>query len=365
MALTDRANPKAEATIHQLHPPPTGLNGSGEKCMSESLRVGVVGPTQIDEFAWNIASGLEALGHVPVLVGPLAPSPGTTRMGKVLSTMGLAAAKSQQARELMHRKLRANLLDDHLDLVITVASLPPELVREIRKAGIPVALWFPDAVTNLGPMWMFDAPYSATFFKEPVLVRRLRALQGLRIHYLPEACNPEIHRPSSHPETTDALIVAGNYYSTRTRLLERLHADGVPLRLFGSPLSKTDATGPLGALHTGRYVRGPATAAVFSGAAAVLNNLHPAEIDGVNCRLFEAAACGSVVLTEYRRCLPDLFEIGTEVLTFSTYDELVTLAQALAHGELDTQSVRSRASSRAHGQHSYSQRLDQMLKTIE
>lgn len=44
---------------------------------------------------------------------------------------------------------------------------------------------------------------------------------------------------------------------------------------------------------------------------------------GVNCRMFEAAGSGSAVLCEYRESLEDFFELGSEVLTFDTYDGLV------------------------------------------
>jgi spore maturation protein CgeB len=62
---------------------------------------------------------------------------------------------------------------------------------------------------------------------------------------------------------------------------------------------------------------------------AVLNNLHPGEVEGVNARLFEAAGAGAAILTEYRPALPGLFAVGEEVLAFGDFDELVSEAARL------------------------------------
>ena len=52
--------------------------------------------------------------------------------------------------------------------------------------------------------------------------------------------------------------------------------------------------------HAGRPIWREEKARVFRSAAGVLNTLHPAEVIGVNARLFEAAGCGAAVLTEFR-----------------------------------------------------------------
>ena len=65
----------------------------------------------------------------------------------------------------------------------------------LRRAGVKVAFWFPDAVSSFGRQKMLLAPYDAMFFKEPHVVERLRATLDLPVHYLPQGCNPRWHRP--------------------------------------------------------------------------------------------------------------------------------------------------------------------------
>lgn len=101
-------------------------------------------------------------------------------------------------------------------------------------------------------------------------------------------------------------------------------------------------------------------AEVFRSAAAVLNNLHPAEMHGVNARLFEAAGSGGLLLTEARPALDALFS-SEEVVSFSTYDQLHEAANAAVHGHLPAREMGDRASSRAHAEHKYSDRLRLLL----
>ena len=109
----------------------------------------------------------------------------------------------------------------------------PGTVQLLKRAGMRVAFWFPDSVANMGRQFMLLAPYDAIFFKEPHIVNNLRATLDLPVYYLPECCNPRWHRPMVDAATEPYLVIAGNMYASRVRLLERLVAEGIPLRLYG------------------------------------------------------------------------------------------------------------------------------------
>jgi spore maturation protein CgeB len=96
----------------------------------------------------------------------------------------------------------------------------------------------------------------------------------------------------------------------------------------------------------------------------VLNNLHPAEIYGVNARLFEAAGCGAAILTEFRPTLPDLFEIGTELLAFSNFDELLSQAERLLGDPGLGAKLGDAAALRARESHTYDKRLAVILECL-
>lgn len=325
------------------------------------VRFGVVGPQFPDSFADNIRQSLMAMGHSVAALGPAFPSSDVRAAAALVEI----AQRMPRGRLLLQASLLRRVRQSGVDVVITVESLLPQTVEEMRDIGLSVALWFPDAISNLASHAMFLAPYNAIFFKEPRLVERSQALLDVPVQYLPEACNPAWHRiPEQELSVEPYLLLAGNMYPFRAKLLERLARTGIPMRIFGPPWASWMQSSVLRSLHTGRYVAREEKARVFRSAGAVLNPLHPGEIDGVNCRLFEAAACGASVLTESRIALDGLFEVGDEVTAYSTFDELVDRAQWLLENVADGQRIGDAAAARAHREHTYAHRLPKIIDAL-
>ena len=92
------------------------------------------------------------------------------------------------------------------------------------------------------------------------------------------------------------------------------------------------------------------------------NRLYQTDI--VPMRIFDIMACGGFVLVEYSRELDEIFEIGREIETYRTVDELVSKAdyyldhraEALEIAELDREAVCKN--------HMISMRVNHMLNTI-
>ena len=325
------------------------------------MRVSVIGPMWPDSFAYNIAAGLRDLGITVTGHGAVHPQP----RGRLIAVALENGFRSHSLDVRWQTRLANDVLDAAPDVVVsTDARLAPEAVARLRRAGVRVAMWFPDHVANVGRFQMLAAGYDVLAFKDPLLVKRLRATYASNVRYLPEACNPAWHSPPAGlTPQPGPIVVAGNMYPSRLMLLRRLHDDGVPLQLFGGGFDRWSDPGPLRGLHTGEHVTGLRKAEVFRGAAAVLNNLHPAEMDGVNARLFEATGCGALVLTEQRLSLSSLFD-DDEVVGFASYDELLGAARAAAAGDLAAKEFGDRASARAHAEHRYVDRLTRLLEWL-
>ncbi|MDT5096229.1 MAG: spore maturation protein CgeB [Mycobacterium sp.] len=332
-----------------------------DRAPQSSMRASVIGPLWPDSFADNIASGLRDLGITVTEHGAPHPKPRARLTAVALET----AFRSHQLDMRWQMRLANEILDAAPDVVVsTDARLLPEAVGRMRQAGVRVAMWFPDCVANVGRFHMLAAEYDVLAFKDPLLVQRLRATYAANVRYLPEACRPGWHSPPvGVTPKPGPIAVVGNMYPSRLMLLRRLHDDGVPLQLFGSGFPRWSHPGPLQGLHTGEHVTGLRKAEVFRGASAVLNNLHPAEIDGVNARLFEATGCGALVLTESRPTLSSLFD-DDEVVGFASYEELLGAARAAAAGDLPAKEFGDRASARAHAEHRYVDRLTRLLEWL-
>ena len=313
-------------------------------------------------FGANIIEALHDTGHVAVPLGP------ARIRHKRLITRGVADFSLQALPRLdqwAQRRIVRTAAEAACELVInTDGPLTPESVAGLRRNGARVALWFPDAMVNLGRARMFMAPYDVLFFKEPHLVDRLRAMLDSPVYYLPQACNPRCHRPMVPAGTEPYLVIAGNMYPSRVRLLERLIAKGIPVKAYGGKIPRWTGDSPVRDIHAGRPIWTEEKARIFRSAAGVLNNLHPAEVHGVNLRLFEAAGSGAAVLTEFRPTIPDLFTVGEEVLAYGDFDELAEQASRLLDEPGLTARLGDAAARRAHRDHTMAQRVTTIIEMV-
>ncbi|MGH3287289.1 MAG: CgeB family protein [Streptosporangiaceae bacterium] len=299
------------------------------------------------------------------MVTQLGPARPNAQGGLAGSLALLARQAVPRLDERAQRRIVRSALAAGCEVVINVdARLMPSAVTQLRCAGVRVAFWYPDHVGNLGRQLMLLAPYDALFFKEPHVVERLRANLDLPVYYLPQGCNPRWHRPLGPAGGEPYLVIAGNMYPSRVRLLERLISEGIPLRLYGARFPRWLGQTPLREVHTGRVVFREEKARAFRSAAGVLNTMYPAEIAGVNSRLFEAAGCGAAVLTEFRPTVPDLFDVGREVLAFHDFDDLVGQATRLLNETGLTGRLGDAAAARAHRDHSYDLRVATILEKV-
>ena len=326
------------------------------------MRVGVVGPLGPERFAENVCDALRRMGHQVLRLGPGRPD---SRCQKLTEIRSFCRRLLPSIDERPQLHITRAALENGCEVVINVdLRLMPEVVSRLKRSGVRVAFWFPDHVANLDRQLMLAAPYDALFFKEPHLVERLKNLLGLPVYYLPEACNPRWHRPLVPAGTEPHLVVAGNMYPFRLRAIKRLAAKGIPLRLYGPKPPRWIDDTDLRYEHTGRYVSGDEKARLFRSAAGVLSTMHPAEIAGVNGRLFQAAGCGAAVLTEYRSSLRELFDLGHEVLAYNDLDELVEQAERLLNEDGLTARLGDAAARRAHTDHTHDLRVATILEKM-
>jgi spore maturation protein CgeB len=345
------------------------------------MRVLVVGPMGPDAFAENMVSSLGQAGHeVRAVETWTHSSPGGRRVARARPLPVLGPLEHHLLDELQRRprlaaRLQAGVVEaaeDHRPelTVVMDASLSAKLVPRIRRAtsGAPVVLWFPDGMGRLGREAHLLCGYDALFGTDAPLAERYRELRGLNAHLLPEACNPIWHRPPDGQAPGDAgpaVLMLGSVYPTRFLLLRRLLDAGLQVELRGGHTSRVLPRGArLEGIRRGGDLVHERKAAAFRRAAVVLNDVASTEASHLNCRLFEAAASGAAVLTEWRDGLADLFDAEREVRPYRTFDELVRGARELIEDRVAARRIGDSATKRARDEHTYAHRFARMVEVL-
>jgi spore maturation protein CgeB len=190
-----------------------------------------------------------------------------------------------------------------------------------------------------------------------------RMIKSTTFFYLPEACNPRMHRSV---ELTDVdrnvygceVMIAGTLYYYRQEILRQL-AD-FDVKIWG--VRPDWLLYRLASPHSGREVWGDDKARAVAGAKICLNNLHYSEVNGLNCRAFEMAGCGGFQIISSVPVLREHFEIGAEIVEYRTADELVELVRHyLKHPEL-AEEIARRGQARAHREHTFEHRLSEIMR---
>jgi spore maturation protein CgeB len=280
-------------------------------------------------------------------------------------TAGASAASNALVREPYALGIRAVLhavreLRPDVVLVSHVTALPPKAVDEIRSLQRDCVIIgvFSDHIANLGRGYCFTADYDALFFKDRYMVEKFRSKLGWKhVWYLPQACDPAIHRPV---ELTDAdrerygcdLTLAGNMNLFRAAELKPLATRD--FKMWGAHPGAWFAHDIM-RRHQGRFVAGDEKCKAMLAAKIVINANHFAEIAGTNKRTFEVAAMGAFQLTD-TPALADIFEPDVEVATWSSGAELLEkIDHYLARPE-QRREMAERARQRAHREHTFAHR---------
>ncbi|MBW1895109.1 MAG: glycosyltransferase [Deltaproteobacteria bacterium] len=91
-----------------------------------------------------------------------------------------------------------------------------------------------------------------------------------------------------------------------------------------------------------------------------INRLY--QMDIIPMRIFDIMACGGFVLAEHSTELNNIFEIGKEVETYSTFDELASKAAYYLNHESEALEIAERGRDEVRKNHRISTRVEHMLK---
>ena len=98
----------------------------------------------------------------------------------------------------------------------------------------------------------------------------------------------------------------------------------------------------------------------------MLNNLHHTEVNSVNKRTFEVAACGGFQITNLKPCTKDLFELNKEVVCYTTFGELKEKLDYYIddRNETERKNIIAAGRERVLKEHTYAHRINKILEIV-
>jgi spore maturation protein CgeB len=205
---------------------------------------------------------------------------------------------------------------------LVVSSLP-NLVEHFRKMGVPAE------------------PNRLAF--EPRVIRRLR------------------NREPKTPITFVGSMTV--YHDGRVRLLESLCKD-LDIKIYGNGVDCLPKDSLIPQHYQGEAWGVEMYQILFNSKITVNHHIGMAKSYANNLRLFEATGVGTLLVTDWKKNLHEMFEPGKEVVSYRTPEECVEMIQYYLGHKEEREAIARAGQQRTLKDHTYSNRVQELADII-
>lgn len=200
----------------------------------------------------------------------------------------------------------------------------------------------------------------------PHFVPRLRAM-GVASEYFRIGFDTRVLEMLGGVERDiDASFVGGisRHHGKALPMLEYL-AHSTPIEFFGYGADSLSRSSPIVDRHHGE-VWGLDMYKVLARSRITLNrHINVAENYANNMRLYEATGIGALLITDHKDNLGELFEVGKEVVAYSSPEEAAELIRYyIAHPE-EARAIAHAGQDRTLREHTYQRRMEELVPVLE
>ena len=297
------------------------------------MNIAVIGKFHTEGAALHIEETLLDMGHSVIRFDPEVQFMQYDFLGQKIKNINKTLYQQVFHKIPSIRNVKSNELykiykNNEVELTIVLHDfLTKQEIEHIKKINTsPIALWFPDAVSNFQKAMFFVAGYDHLFFVDKYIVNKLKEEFDLNTHYLPQCFNPNKHKNIQIDNEQDLLKYscditnAGNLYPSRAALYK--HLAKYNFKMWSYPMAIWLKVKELDKIMMNKPVFNIDKSKAFKAAKIVLNNLHPAVIDAVNKRGFEICGVGGFQIISDRPAVYELFEVGKEIVTYKNLSDL-------------------------------------------
>jgi hypothetical protein len=243
-----------------------------------------------------------------------------------------------------------------------VNALSPRTLRKLRGQRRLVV----GQIASAAPPASQLAPFQLLLTSFPHFVTRFRSL-GIASEYFRLGFDPRVlSRLRVESPRMDAVFVGAlgrARHSRGNELLERV-ARQVPIQFWGYGVDAWPSDSAMRSRYHGEAWGLDMFSVLARSRIAINRHIDVAEDYANNMRLFEATGVGTLLLTDEKRNLADLFEPDNEVATYADEAELVEkIGYFLLHEE-ERAAIARAGQERTLREHTYEHRMRELVEVV-
>lgn len=239
--------------------------------------------------------------------------------------------------------------------------LPPQKLAELR----PFVRLIVGQIASPLPPEAYLKGYDLILTSFPHFVPRLRAM-GVAAEYFRIGFDTRVLELLGTVEKgIDASFVGGisRHHGKALPMLEYL-ARSTPIEFFGYGAGGLNRASHIVARHHGEVWGLDMYRALARSRVTLNRHINVAENNANNMRLYEATGVGALLITDLKDNLGELFEVGKEVVAYSSPEEAAEMIRYyIAHPE-EARVIARAGQERTLKEHTYKNRMDELLPLV-
>jgi spore maturation protein CgeB len=243
-----------------------------------------------------------------------------------------------------------------------LSFFPEEVLRELKQH---VRLIVGQIACPLPPE-SFLKGYDLILTSFPHFVDRLKSL-GVRSEYFRIAFDERVLSLLGEVNKDINFSFVGGisrHHGGAVPLLEYL-TEKTDICFFGYGANSLPVSSPIRQRHGGEVWGMDMYRSLARSRITLNRHINVAENNANNMRLFEATGVGAMLLTDRKDNLNDLFEIGREVVAYSSKEEAVEIVHHYLANQDELASIAKAGQMRTLREHTYAQRMKELVPILK
>jgi hypothetical protein len=243
-----------------------------------------------------------------------------------------------------------------------ISFFPPAALKRIRKyVGLIVG-----QIACPLPRREIIKEYDLILTSFPHYVEKLKSL-GVRAEYFRIGFDEIVLSNLGMYEKDISVSFVGGISRHHAEAVEMLEymAQQTPIQFFGYGAGRLPANSPILPRHKGEAWGLDMFRILARSKITINRHIDVAGDYANNMRLFEATGMGTLLITDNKKNIDDLFEPGKEVVTYSSKEEAAELVNFYINNPLEAEKIAKAGQKRTLKDHSYSGRMLELLAILD